>query len=117
MRRVAIVGAALSDTGRVDDKTVHDLHYQGVTRALADAGLTKDDIGGFMSCGLGTMAPVEVTDYLGIRPDWIDSAVDGAQVQDSCRLNVGHGDGVHADAHPAGGCRPHAEPRPGHDDT
>jgi acetyl-CoA acetyltransferase len=72
-RRVAIVGAALSDTGRVDDKTVHDLHYQGVTRALADAGLTKDDVGGFCSVGTGTLAPVEVTEYLGLRPSWVDS--------------------------------------------
>jgi acetyl-CoA acetyltransferase len=72
-RRVAIVGAALSDIGRVDEKTAFELHYQGTTRALADAGLTKDDIGGYMSCGLGTMAPVEVTEYLGLRPLWIDS--------------------------------------------
>jgi acetyl-CoA acetyltransferase len=72
-RRVAIVGAALSDIGRVDEKTAFELHYQGTTRALADAGLSKDDIGGYMSCGLGTMAPVEVTEYLGLRPLWIDS--------------------------------------------
>src|SRR6476659_8901400 len=52
-RRVAIVGAALSDIGRVDDKTAFELVYQGTTRALADAGLTKDDVGGFMSGGLG----------------------------------------------------------------
>jgi len=72
-RRVAIVGAALSDTGRVDDKTVWDLHYQGVTRALADAGLTKDDVQGFCSCGTGALAPVELAEYLGLRPSWADS--------------------------------------------
>ncbi len=71
--RVAIVGAALSDIGRVDDKTAFELHYQGTSRALADAGLTKDDVGGYMSCGTGTMSPVEVTEYLGLRPDYIDS--------------------------------------------
>ena len=71
--RVAIVGAALSDIGRVDDKTAFELHYQGTTRALADAGLKKDDVGGYMSCGTGTMSPVEVTEYLGLRPDYIDS--------------------------------------------
>ena len=65
-RRVAIVGAALSDTGRVDDKTVHELHYQGVTRALADAGLTKDDVQGFCSCGTGALPPVELAEYLGL---------------------------------------------------
>jgi acetyl-CoA acetyltransferase len=72
-RKVAIVGAALSDIGRVDDKTAFELHFQGTSRALADAGLTKDDVGGFMSCGLGTLAPIEVAEYLGLRPAWADS--------------------------------------------
>jgi acetyl-CoA acetyltransferase len=57
----------------VDDKDVFELHYQGATRALADAGLTKDDVDGYMSCGTGTLAPVEVTEYLGLRPTWADS--------------------------------------------
>jgi acetyl-CoA acetyltransferase len=71
--QVAIVGAALSDIGRVDDKTAFELHFQGASRALDDAGLTKDDVGGFMSCGLGNLAPIEVTEYLGLRPSWVDS--------------------------------------------
>ena len=73
MRRVAIVGAALSDCGRVDDKTAFELHQQATARAVADAGLTKDDIDGFMSSGLGTLAPIEVGEYMGIRPSWADS--------------------------------------------
>ncbi|MBV9411389.1 MAG: acetyl-CoA acetyltransferase, partial [Acidimicrobiia bacterium] len=72
-RRVAIVGAALTDTGRVDDKTVWDLHYQGVTRALADAGLNKDDVQGLCSCGTGQLPPVELGEFLGLRPRWVDS--------------------------------------------
>lgn len=72
-RRVAVVGAALSDIGRVDDKTAFELHFQGASRALNDAGLTKADIGGYMSCGTGTLAPVDVTEYMRITPDWIDS--------------------------------------------
>ena len=73
MRRVAIVGAALSDCGRIDDKTAFELHQQATTRALADAGLTKDDIDGFMSSGLGALAPIEIAEYMGIRPSWADS--------------------------------------------
>jgi acetyl-CoA acetyltransferase len=73
VRRVAIVGAALSDCGRVDDKTAFELHQQATARAVADAGLTKDDIDGFMSSGLGTLAPIEVGEYMGIRPSWADS--------------------------------------------
>ena len=37
-KRVAIVGAALSDIGRVDTKTPFELHYQATSRAIADAG-------------------------------------------------------------------------------
>ncbi len=73
MRRVAIVGAALSDCGRIDDKTAFELHQQATARALADAGLTKDDIDGFMSSGLGALAPIEIAEYIGIRPSWADS--------------------------------------------
>ena len=73
MRRVAIVGAALSDCGRVDDKSAFALHQQATARAIADAGLTKDDIDGFMSSGLGTLAPIEVGEFMGIRPSWVDS--------------------------------------------
>lgn len=71
--RVAIAGAALSDCGRVDDKTVFELHYQAASRAIADAGLTKDDVDGFGSCGTGMNPPVEVAEYCGLRPTWVDS--------------------------------------------
>jgi acetyl-CoA acetyltransferase len=70
---VAIVGAALSDCGRVDDKSAFDLHFQATARALADAGLTKDDVDGFFSTGMGVLAPVEVAEYLGLRPTYVDS--------------------------------------------
>lgn len=71
-KRVAIVGAALSDCGRVDDKTAYDLHYQATQRALFDAGLTKADIDGFMSTGLGTLAPIEIADYLRLAPQYVE---------------------------------------------
>ncbi len=72
-RRVAIVGAALSDIGRVDDKSPFELNHQASSRALADAGLTKDDVDGFASTGLGVLAPVELAEYLGLRPLFVDS--------------------------------------------
>ena len=72
MSNVAIVGAALSDIGRVDTKTPFELHYQAASRAVADAGLTKADIDGFGSSGMGLLAPVEVAEYLGLRPTWVD---------------------------------------------
>jgi acetyl-CoA acetyltransferase len=72
MKTVAIVGAALSDIGRVDTHTPFELHYQAASRAIADAGLTKDDIDGVGSCGMGLLAPVEISEYLGLRPTWAD---------------------------------------------
>lgn len=79
-RRVAIVGAALSDCGRVDDKTVYELHYQATSRALADAGLTREDVDGFMSTTTGTLPPIEVAEYLGLRPRWVDGTNVGGSV-------------------------------------
>ncbi|HVU73865.1 MAG TPA: acetyl-CoA acetyltransferase [Mycobacteriales bacterium] len=71
--RVAIVGAALSDCGRVDDKTPYELHFQATKRALAHAGLTHEDVDGFGSTGLGVLAPIEISEYLGLRPTWVES--------------------------------------------
>lgn len=76
---MAVVGVALSDCGRVDDATPYALHAQAARRALADAGLDRSQVDGFASAGLGTLAPVEVADYLGLRPTWVDStSVGGA---------------------------------------
>ncbi|MBC9716378.1 acetyl-CoA acetyltransferase [Streptomyces sp. TRM66268-LWL] len=72
-RKVAIAGVALSDCGKVDDATPYALHAQAARRALADSGLDKGLIDGFASAGLGILAPVEVAEYLGIKPTWVDS--------------------------------------------
>ncbi|WP_433467054.1 acetyl-CoA acetyltransferase [Spirillospora sp. CA-128828] len=72
-RQVAIVGAALSDCGRADGATPYALHAQAARRALDDAGLPRTRIDGFASAGLGTLAPAEVAEYLGLRPRWVDS--------------------------------------------
>ena len=71
--RVAIVGAALSDCGRVDTLTPFELHQQAAARALADAGLTLADVDGFGSTGMGVLAPLEVAEFIGLRPTWFDS--------------------------------------------
>ncbi len=79
-RRVAIVGAALSDCGRVDDKSAFQLHHQASKRALADAGLAKTDVDGFMSASAGIMAPVELAEYLGLRPTYVDGTQVGGSI-------------------------------------
>ncbi|MFE5024506.1 acetyl-CoA acetyltransferase [Streptomyces sp. NPDC056656] len=78
-RRVAIAGIALSDCGRVDEATPYALHAQAARRAVADAGLTPGVVDGFAGAGLGILAPVEVAEYLGLKPRWVDStSVGGA---------------------------------------
>ncbi|MFJ3954701.1 thiolase C-terminal domain-containing protein [Streptomyces libani] len=78
-RKVAVAGVALSDCGRVDQATPYALHAQAARRALADSGLDRSVIDGFASAGLGTLAPVEVAEYLGLHPTWVDStSVGGA---------------------------------------
>ncbi|WP_411135094.1 thiolase C-terminal domain-containing protein [Streptomyces sp. C10] len=78
-RKVAVAGVALSDCGRVDRATPYALHAQAARRALADSGLDRSVIDGFASAGLGTLAPVEVAEYLGLHPTWVDStSVGGA---------------------------------------
>jgi acetyl-CoA acetyltransferase len=77
----------LSDIGRVDTKSPFELHYQAASRAVADAGLTKDDVDGFGSSGTGLLAPVEVAEYLGLRPTWVDGTGVGGSTWE---FMVGH---------------------------
>ncbi|MEV4329754.1 acetyl-CoA acetyltransferase [Streptomyces sp. NPDC049597] len=78
-RKVAVVGISLSDCGRVDGPTPYALHAQAARRALADCGLDRSVVDGLCSAGLGTLAPIDVAEYLGLRPTWVDStAVGGA---------------------------------------
>ncbi|EFG08530.1 acetyl-CoA acetyltransferase [Streptomyces clavuligerus] len=78
-RKVAVAGVSLADCGRVDGLTPYALHAQAARRALADSGLDRSVVDGFGSAGLGTFAPIEVAEYLGLRPRWVDStSVGGA---------------------------------------
>jgi len=77
-RRVALAGVALSDVGK-SDRTPYALTAQASARALAEAGLRPSDVDGFASTGLGTLQPIDVAEYLGLRPRWLDStSVGGA---------------------------------------
>ncbi|OBA74038.1 acetyl-CoA acetyltransferase [Mycolicibacterium elephantis] len=84
--RVAVVGAALSDCGRTPDKTAMALMAQAARRAVADAGLTKDDIDGVGAHGT-LLPPVEVSEYLGLRPAWVDATNVGGS---SWEVMAGH---------------------------
>ena len=73
-RNVAIVGVAESDSGEVPNLSVMEIHAQAATRALADSGLEKKDIDGLFTCGgVGMMHPLDMCEYLGLKPTFIDS--------------------------------------------
>jgi acetyl-CoA acetyltransferase len=66
----AIVGASETDVvGVQPGKSALQLHAEGAFNALADTGLTKDDIDGVLCAG---QSPVAVAEYLGIVPTFLD---------------------------------------------
>jgi acetyl-CoA acetyltransferase len=76
-RRVAVAGVAASYVGKGQDRTPYALIAQASRAAVADAGLTPGDIDGLGSTGLGTLPPIDVAEYLGLRPRWLDSTAVG----------------------------------------
>lgn len=77
VRRVAIAGVAVSGPGPSGPVTPYTLIADASRRALADSGLTPADIDGLASTSLGTMAPIDVAEYLGLKPRWVDSTTVG----------------------------------------
>ena len=82
---VAIVGVAESDQiGRVPDKPAIMLHAEAARSALAEAGLTKEDVDGLFTAGIST---TELGEYLGIQPRVTDNTSVGGS---SFVIHVGH---------------------------
>ena len=75
----AIVGAAESDIGQVGPGfNVIDLMAQGITRALDDCGLGLKDVDGLISsCTQSRTSPLNLAEYLGISPAFIDGTIIG----------------------------------------
>ena len=73
--KVCVVGAAESDLGKVAENTSHlDLIGQAAIRALDDAGLTLQDVDGvFAATSQSRMVGLGTCEYLGIKPNFIDS--------------------------------------------
>jgi len=68
--KTAIVGAAETDVvGVQPDKSAIQLHAEAAMNALADAGLTKDDVDAVLCAG---QSPVAVAEYLNIVPKYLD---------------------------------------------
>lgn len=75
----AIVGAAESDIGQVAPGfNVIDLMAQGITRALDDCGLGLKDVDGLISsCTQSRTSPLNLAEYLGMSPRYIDGTIIG----------------------------------------
>jgi len=84
-KTAAIVGVAESDEiGIVPDKSALMLHMEAARNAIADAGLTKDDVDGFFTAGYWNY---DVAEYLGINPRYTDSTSVGGS---SFVIHVAH---------------------------
>lgn len=77
--RTAVIGVAESDLGEVGaGATEMDLIGQATARALDDAGLAKSDIDALFTASIQYPLPaLSVAEYLGIRPRYHDSSMDG----------------------------------------
>ena len=77
--RTAIVGVAESDLGEVGPGIGElDLIGQATAAALDDAGLTKADIDAVFTASVTAPLPaLSVIEYLGLRPRYHDSTMDG----------------------------------------
>jgi acetyl-CoA acetyltransferase len=82
--KVAIIGAAETDElGVIPNKSATQLHAEAARKAILDAGLKKDDIDGIAS----TTSPVQIADYLGIVPSYVDGTSLGGS---SYMIHVAH---------------------------
>ena len=72
-RRVCVVGVGLSDGPKTPSMTALMLAAQAFGRAVADAGMKKREIDGLASAGYGGMHEVQLAEYLGLQPHWLDS--------------------------------------------
>jgi acetyl-CoA acetyltransferase len=68
--RMVVIGAAETDRlGTITDISPVQLHAEAVRNAIADAGITREDIDGIACIGEG---PAGLSSYLGIVPTWLD---------------------------------------------
>ncbi|QNN58733.1 thiolase [Diaphorobacter ruginosibacter] len=74
----AIVGVGQAGIGEARGFSAMEILAQAATRAVADAGLTMRDIDGLATCSsAASMWALPVAEYLGLRPQFIDSTMLG----------------------------------------
>lgn len=74
----AIVGVGHAGMGEAHGFSAMEILAQAATQAVADAGLTMRDIDGLATCSsAASMWALPVAEYLGLRPQFIDSTMLG----------------------------------------
>ncbi|SFP29100.1 acetyl-CoA C-acetyltransferase [Variovorax sp. PDC80] len=77
-RQACIAGAFEHPTRKAPDKTVPQLHAECARGALADAGLSLQDVDGYFCAGDAPgMGPLSMVDYLGLKVRHVDSTDTG----------------------------------------
>src|SRR5262245_8800053 len=78
-RDPVIVGIGLSDAPKAPHLDSVGHHVQAIQRAIADAGIEKRAIDGYMAAGMegGTAEAVAMAEYLGIDHRYVDSTMTG----------------------------------------
>jgi acetyl-CoA C-acetyltransferase len=93
-----IAGAFEHPTRKADDKSLAQLHAEVAKGALADAGLTKDDVDGYFCAGDAPgLGPLSMVDYMNLTLRHVDSTETGGS---SSLIHVAHA----AEAIAAGRC-------------
>jgi acetyl-CoA C-acetyltransferase len=83
-----IAGAYEHPTRKADDKSLAQLHAEVARGALADAGLTKDDVDGYFCAGDAPgLGPLSMADYMGLKLRHMDTTETGGS---SYTVHVGH---------------------------
>lgn len=73
-KRAFIAGAYEHPTRKAPDKSVAQLHAECAAGALADAGLTKDDVDGYFCAGDAPgMGPFSMVEYMNLKVKHIDA--------------------------------------------
>lgn len=72
-KSIAIVGAAESELGKVPGMSALEMQAQAAQRALLDAGLGLQEVDGVFAHTDDKFSGLQLAEYLGIRPSYIDS--------------------------------------------